>query len=300
MAIAIRSNSNIIIWARLELNILRFLPLITSREYSPIENSIKYFLIQRFASIIYISCVLLCILKFNYILEIIIILRIIIKLGAAPFHGWFLSLSKSLRLFIFIIVSTIQKIIPIIITRRLNIFRGLIIFIRLIRFLVVLYNRIIILRLIKVLALSRINNLVWFLVSIITGIQFFFIYYWLFLGVYIIFLYPIKNISNQILRARHYNKLIKIFTLLSLGGLPPFLGFLGKLYILKVSINIISRRFLFLLVIRSLIVLFIYMSFSFIILSFPITVRFNNSEIIRKILKITYITSISVWPLLFL
>jgi hypothetical protein len=42
------------------------------------------------------------------------------------------------------------------------------------------------------------------------------------------------------------------------------------------------------------------MSFSFIILSFPITVRFNNSEIIRKILKITYITSISVWPLLFL
>jgi len=300
LAIAIRSNSNIIIWARLELNILRFLPLITSREYSPIENSIKYFLIQRFASIIYISCVLLCILKFNYILEIIIILRIIIKLGAAPFHGWFLSLSKSLRLFIFIIVSTIQKIIPIIITRRLNIFRGLIIFIRLIRFLVVLYNRIIILRLIKVLALSRINNLVWFLVSIITGIQFFFIYYWLFLGVYIIFLHPIKNISNQILRARHYNKLIKIFTLLSLGGLPPFLGFLGKLYILKVSINIISRRFLFLLVIRSLIVLFIYMSFSFIILSFPITVRFNNSEIIRKILKITYITSISVWPLLFL
>merc|ERR1711990_490246 len=87
LAIAIRSNSNIIIWARLELNILRFLPLITSREYSPIENSIKYFLIQRFASIIYISCVLLCILKFNYILEIIIILRIIIKLGAAPFHG---------------------------------------------------------------------------------------------------------------------------------------------------------------------------------------------------------------------
>merc|ERR1712020_33395 len=232
LAIAIRSNSNIIIWARLELNILRFLPLITSREYSPIENSIKYFLIQRFASIIYISCVLLCILKFNYILEIIIILRLII----------------------IIIVSTIQKIIPIIITRRLNIFRGLIIFIRLIRF----------------------------------------------LGVHIIFLHPIKNISNQILRARHYNKLIKIFTLLSLGGLPPFLGFLGKLYILKVSINIISRRFLFLLVIRSLIVLFIYMSFSFIILSFPITVRFNNSEIIRKILKITYITSISVWPLLFL
>merc|ERR1711913_225386 len=105
----------------------------------------------------------------------------------------------------------------------------------------------------------------------------------------ILFLHPVKRVSTQISSSRHYNKLTKIFTLLSLGGLPPFLGFLGKLYILKVSINIISRRFLFLLVIRSLIVLFIYMSFSFIILSFPITIRFNNSEIIRKILKITYL-----------
>ena len=163
------------IWVRLELNILRFLPIITSREYSPIENSIKYFLVQRIASIIYITCVLICLIKYNYILEIFMVIRIIIKLGAAPFHGWFLSLSKSLRLFVLLIISTVQKIIPILITRVLNVFSTVIIFVCAVTFLVIFYNRIILLSLIKILALSRINNLVWFLVRIIAGIQFFYL-----------------------------------------------------------------------------------------------------------------------------
>merc|ERR1712198_20318 len=136
----------------------RFLPIITSREYSPMENSIKYFLVQRVASIIYITCVLLCLIKYNYTLELFIAIRIIIKLGAAPFHGRFLSLAKSLRLFVLILISTVQKIIPILITRVLNIF-----------------NSMIILSLIKILALSRINNLVWFLVRIMRWIQFFYL-----------------------------------------------------------------------------------------------------------------------------
>ena len=173
--VAIRSNSTIIIWVRLELNILRFLPIITSREYSPMENSIKYFLVQRVASIIYITCVLLCLIKYNYTLELFIAIRIIIKLGAAPFHGWFLSLAKSLRLFVLILISTVQKIIPILITRVLNIFNSMIIFVCIITFLVIFYNSIMLLSLIKILALSRINNLVWFLVRIMRGIQFFYL-----------------------------------------------------------------------------------------------------------------------------
>lgn len=154
---------------------LRFLPIITSREYSPIENSIKYFLVQRIASIIYITCVLLCLIKYNFILEIFMSMRIIIKLGAAPFHGWFLSLSKSLRLFVLLLISTVQKIIPILIVRSLNLFNSMIIFVCVITFFVIFYNSIMLLRLIKILALSGINNLVWFLVRMITGIQFFYV-----------------------------------------------------------------------------------------------------------------------------
>jgi len=66
---------------------LRFLPLITSREYSPIESSIKYFLVQRMASILFISTILVSIIKTNFILETVEVVSMIIKLGAAPFHG---------------------------------------------------------------------------------------------------------------------------------------------------------------------------------------------------------------------
>ena len=103
---------------------------------------------------------LLCLIKFNSILETFIIIRIIIKLGAAPFHGWFLSLSKSVRLFVLLLISTVQKIIPILIVRNLNLFNTIIIFVCSITFFVIFYNSIILLNLIKILALSGINNLV--------------------------------------------------------------------------------------------------------------------------------------------
>jgi len=168
------------------------------------------------------------------------------------------------------------------------------------RFFVVFYNRIIITSLIKILALSRLNNLVWFLVSILTGIQFFFIYYWLFLGIYFIFLSPVKSISAQMLSSSHLNKIIKVFFLLSLGGLPPFLGFLGKLIIIKSSLFVIGPIFLFLLVIRSLIILFIYIRFSFIVLTFPIISRLIEVENNNTLVKVVYFLSIFIWPLILL
>jgi hypothetical protein len=51
----------------------------------------------------------------------------------------------------------------------------MIIFVCIITFLVIFYNSIMLLSLIKILALSRINNLVWFLVRIMRGIQFFYL-----------------------------------------------------------------------------------------------------------------------------
>merc|ERR1711973_1083401 len=106
----------------------------------------------------------------------------------------------------------------------------------------------------------------------ITNIMITFICLSRFLGIYFIFLSPVKSISAQMLSSSHLNKVIKVF-FLSLGGLPPFLGFLGKLIIIKSSLFVIGPIFLFLLVIRSLIILFIYIRFSFIVLTFPIISR---------------------------
>ena len=45
--IALRFNSSFIMWVSLEINILRFLPIISSGVNIELENSVKYFLIQR-------------------------------------------------------------------------------------------------------------------------------------------------------------------------------------------------------------------------------------------------------------
>jgi len=96
------------------------------------------------------------------------------------FHRWFLSLSKTLSLFILMLISTVQKIIPIIILRLLNLINSIIIFVCVITFFVIFYNSLLLLSLIKILALSRMNNLLWFLTRIISGIQFFFFFFFFF------------------------------------------------------------------------------------------------------------------------
>merc|ERR1712062_59176 len=122
----------------------------------------------------------------------------------------------------------------------------------------------------------------------------------LFLSIYFIFLSPVKSISAQMLSSSHLNKVIKVFFLLSLGGLPPFLGFLGKLIIIKSSLFVIGPIFLFLLVIRSLITLFIYIRFSFIVLTFPIISRLIEVENNNTLVKVIYFLSIFIWPLILL
>lgn len=85
--LALSRGSRLMMWLALEMNILRFLPILVSGEISPLENSMKYFLIQRVASILFIMAVL--VMSFNYarFIEAGIVLALLIKLGAAPFHG---------------------------------------------------------------------------------------------------------------------------------------------------------------------------------------------------------------------
>merc|ERR1711909_240957 len=59
-----------------------------------------------------------------------------------------------------------------------------IIFVCVITFFVIFYNSLLLLSLIKILALSRINNLLWFLTRIISGIQFFFFFFYLLLTIF--------------------------------------------------------------------------------------------------------------------
>ena len=271
------------IWIRLEINILRFLPIISSGLNIELENSVKYFIIQRWASIIFLMRFFFCNYLFNGF-NLLLIIRMFIKLGVAPFHTWFISILKTCSLFILTLLSTVQKMIPLIILNNIYISYNLF-YIRVfitILFILFILSRVINLN--KLLALSSLGNILWLISSNILSIKllllFIFIYIYLLLGIYIFYNIYYFNIFTQINRINFFDKIIIILVFISLGGIPPILGFLRKLLILKI-IFIYENIILFLLIIfSSLVLLYHYISriyfFLTLVPSIKLRVNYNN------------------------
>lgn len=116
----------------------------------------------------------------------------------------------------------------------------------------------------KLIAFSSINNLSWIIIAfkIRENLWLFYLLIYTFLIRIICFLFNILNIYyiNQLYNSNIYYS-IKIFILinfLSLGGLPPFIGFFPKWIIINF---ILTNNFLiisFILILISLIILFFY------------------------------------------
>lgn len=281
-------------WIRLEINILRFLPIISSGLNIELENSVKYFIIQSWASIIFLIRFFFCNYLFNNF-YLLLIIRIFMKLGIAPFHTWFISILKTCSLFILIILSSIQKIIPLIILNNIYI-NYIIYYIRI--FLTIIFILFILSRVInlnKLLALSSLGNILWLISRNILSIKlillFIIVYIYILLGIYIFYNIYYYNIFMQINSINIFDKIIIIILFISLGGIPPILGFLRKLLILKI-IFIYENILLFLIIIfSSLVLLYHYISriYFFLTLIPSIKLRVNYSN--NSIFKYTYLLS---------
>lgn len=96
----------------MELNLLRFLLLLSISETGTFsENLMKYFLVQSFASAIFIFSTCLSLIL-SPLCFFFVFLSILLKLGLAPFHSWFLNLIELSTLSTLLLLSTIQKVIP--------------------------------------------------------------------------------------------------------------------------------------------------------------------------------------------
>jgi len=300
--IAFRFNSRLIIWIRLEINILRFLPIISSGLNIELENSVKYFIIQRWASIIFLIRFFFCNYLFNRFYTLLII-RIFIKLGISPFHTWFISILKTCSLFILIILSTVQKLIPLIILNNIYINFNLFYFRIIITIIFILFILSSVINLNKLLALSSLGNILWLISRNILSLKlillFIFIYIYILLGIYIFYNTYYYNIFIQINRINFFDKIIIIIVFMSLGGIPPMLGFLRKLLILKM-IFIYENMFLFLIIVFSaLILLYHYISRIYFFLTFVPSIKFNLNYNNNSWIKYFYLISLVFFRFIF-
>lgn len=256
----------------LEVNLLSFIPLIINiNNLITTEASLKYFLNQVLASLVLLFLIIFIINNFYliffnkiyYQFINLIICTILIKIGAAPFHFWLPQVINKIRWTNNLILITIQKIAPMIILCyiiKTNFLIWIIIFniiIRIIRG----FNQ---MSLRKIIAFSSINHIGWIFIRLIfnESVWFnYFIFYRIF-SISIIIIFKNFNIFfiNQIflLKINYYHKITIFCSFLSLGGLPPFLGFFPKWIIIQF---ILKFRILLLLIIIfcSLVILYFYL-----------------------------------------
>jgi len=194
---------------------------------------------------------------------------LILKLGAAPFHFWFPNVIENLNWINNLILITWQKIAPIIILSYLNLNNILFIFAIRSTFIGAIggLNQT---SLRKLIAFSSINHIGWIIIALIFNenlwIRYFLLYIYLNRSIIFIFkIFQLFYLSQvySIFSNSYFLKFRLFVSLLSLGGIPPFIGFLPKWLIIQsilfIKLNIIN---LFIIIIR-LITLYYYLKIRF-------------------------------------
>jgi len=270
----------------LEINILRFIPLIIIRKSNQeTEASIKYFLSQALGSILILLGISIL---YQPIIQNIsiwtIITAIFIKLGIAPCHFWYPSVISSLSWINCLILSTWQKLAPLsllIITTRKTQSRTILAITARLNALIGGVLGINQTHLRPLLAYSSIGHIGW-ITSIlsINKISLCIIYFVIY-SLIVIPIFFIINIINSktiktiynIFKINTITALIIAICLLSLAGIPPLTGFIPKLIII---FKLIETNYIILifLLIGAYINLYYYLN-----ITFNLIIRRNNISI---------------------
>jgi len=218
-----------------------------------------------FSTIIIIFSNFLFLILNNNIFIIIISIALLIKIGRAPFHFWIPIVIENLNWLNNRLLITWQKIAPII----------LIFYVFKIKLLITFIILCLICRSIgglnqtsirKLMAFSSINQISWLLIRLIINEIIWLIYF----IIYFIIIIRLTKIFNNLnlyylnqffsLNLKFFSIKISIFlNILSLRGLPPFLGFWPKFIIIKEILILNINYIIILIIIFSLLILFFYL-----------------------------------------
>nr|QXM17012.1 NADH dehydrogenase subunit 2 [Aeolothrips indicus] len=267
--LGLSSNNFLSIWLAMELNLLFFMPiLINSKSVQECESSVKYFLVQSLSSSIFLFSSMLGSLSLNSlninVLKMILITSIVMKMAAAPLHMWMPTVVSNSSWFNLYIISVPQKILPLFIFMNLNLNWTIILSLSTMSIVLGTMGNLNQYSLKKLLAFSSISHISWILLALkMTWVSF--LFYFLFYALImteVCFLFDLTstNFISELNMKKDSSFLTMITSckLLSLGGLPPFLGFYPKAIIV---FNLMEMNFIWIMIIMlsfSMMSLFIY------------------------------------------
>uniref|UniRef100_A0AAU6QCK3 NADH-ubiquinone oxidoreductase chain 2 n=1 Tax=Seira pallidipes TaxID=3053390 RepID=A0AAU6QCK3_9HEXA len=283
--ISISSNNWFTAWLGLEINLMSMIPLILFKMSSKLsEASIKYFLSQAIASLIMIiSIFVLFNFMENNIMNLnnnMMLLAMLMKTGIPPFHFWFPQIINLMSWIQCFIILTWQKLAPLML-------------------LFLLSNKAVMISIILaagigalgglnqnnvkiIMAYSSISHSAWMLLAMMESISFLLFYYisYILISTSLILILKKMNINKinetNMKNISLFDKLTFILNILSLGGMPPLLGFSAKLFIFYSAINSNSYFMFIFLITSTLISLFFYLRMIYFFMTFKYNIMFIN------------------------
>nr|YP_010282223.1 NADH dehydrogenase subunit 2 [Drupella rugosa]UHM24787.1 NADH dehydrogenase subunit 2 [Drupella rugosa] len=288
------------IWAGLEINLIGFLPmLVYQKSTSESESAVKYFVIQALgSSLLIFGSLMMFNMSFTwdvYAVEsflsmlglLVVSSGLCVKLGLFPFHYWLPGVMAGLPWTTCMLLATWQKLAPIFLLlclldlNKSYLLMGVICLISAGSSLVGGVGGMNQTQVRTLLAYSSIGHLGWMMFALIHSewsMKFYLIIYILvslcmFFSLWKSDLTNMKNIYN--LNESKFMELNIMVLLLSLGGLPPLLGFISKWLVVLVGSSSPFFLALFLMILGSLMSLFYYLSLFFSL----VLVSMKNNEV---------------------
>nr|QIT06530.1 NADH dehydrogenase subunit 2 [Sminthurides bifidus] len=224
-------------WMMMEINLMMFIPLLTEKEYlMECPQSIKYFLVQVLGSMVLV--LFLCLENTTYNMNMLsssstlLLTSLAIKSGIPPFHFWFPQIVEYCNMMQCFLILAVQKIIPMALIQFC--YSSSLSILMIVSALVGAYGGINQNSIKKMLAYSSMVHSSWMILSIKSSNLMFIIYLAIYTFIslcvtFIIYKMNFYKISEFV--SANSNKMgLTSFSLnmMSLGGLPPLLGFLAK------------------------------------------------------------------------
>jgi len=242
------------IWFCIEARVLRFiLLLLTSRLFQNYTHTIKYFLFQAITSILLLLRLVIFLQQ-----QDVLALIIIIKLGIAPFHLWFMTIMSNISLLNLIWVSVVQKVIPLRFMLTVK-YREKVLSILVFSFMLGAFHILFQTKLIKIVAASSVYTTAWIFIRFSFSEALGWVFFIFYRIIQISFL--VSSWKTQILpfKPRYRSRILyngfRLVLILSLGGFPPRPLFFMKIRVLRIiSMNFSPLLTLFILLLARIVI----------------------------------------------
>nr|YP_009695270.1 NADH dehydrogenase subunit 2 [Ryssota otaheitana]QDM39464.1 NADH dehydrogenase subunit 2 [Ryssota otaheitana] len=230
--VSLSSSSWIIYWAGMELGFLSVFPILYSfNSLLVTESSIKYFLVQSVASILmfFSGAKIFMMMEAHFFNVIVLLLSLLMKLGMFPFHFWVIPVISNIGYMQIVFLLVFLKVAPLgllnLVYTEFSLYSLTMIFSVLTVIMgASLGNNCTNIR--SLLASSSIVHSGWFFLGSMAGAMWF----------YFIVYSSILVISLIFINTNMY--LLSSLMILSLSGMPPFMLFLTKYYILMLLVKL--------------------------------------------------------------